>query len=386
MVTTWSSSTDFGVPVSGGAVGPSLSPTTIYVHGTLIRMKVVIIAPLADESTKAIAATDGRIEVEAAWDLFGVELVADWPPHTVDWYLPRRFRERHDSEEQRRRRDELLEQADVLCITFPYPTHLVRRAPRLRFVHQLPAGVSNLERGDLWHSSVPVTSGRGAGNSLPIAEWVIAAMLALAKEFPRAAAQRAGGYLDRTSFQSRQLANKTLGVIGLGGIGAHVARLGAALGMQVIGIRRSSQPVEHVEQMFPPARLYELLARSDVVVLSTQLTAETRHLLDAGAFAAMRRGAFVVNVARGELIDEAALFNALRTGHVGGFAADVYAGEFEHRPPAELLSLDQVILTPHTSGQTEQPSEGSLELFRDNLRRCLAGEPLANQVDWTRGY
>jgi phosphoglycerate dehydrogenase-like enzyme len=182
------------------------------------------------------------------------------------------------------------------------------------------------------------------------------------------------------------VAGKTLGVVGVGGIGAEVARLGAALGMHVVGTRRSAGPVEHVERWFSPAQLEDLLALADIVVLSTQLTAETHHLMNRHTLAAMVPGAFLINVARGELIDETALIPALRTGHLGGFAADVYEGEFEHQPPAELLALDNVILTPHTSGQTEHPSRGALEIFRKNLRRCLAGEPLLNLVDWQRGY
>src|ERR1700682_1668964 len=106
-----------------------------------------------------------------------------------------------------------------------------------------------------------------------------------------------------------------------------------------------------------------MLRESDVVVLSTQLTPETHHVIDQAALAAMRPGAFLINVARGELIDESALLDSLRRGHLGGVAADVYAGKFDHQPPAELLALDNVLLTPHTSGQTHQPSEGGLNLL-----------------------
>lgn len=349
-------------------------------------MKVVLIAPVSPEHVAEIAAVDARLRVEDAWELFAPELVADWPAHTVEWYLPPRFREMADTAEQRFRRDALLASAEAICITFPFPIRLVARAPRVRFVHQLPAGVSNLMRGDLWRSSVPVTSGRGVGSTLPIAEWALAAALALSKEFPRAFAQRSGGHLERAAFRGRQVAGQTMGIVGLGGIGREVARLAHGLGLRVIGMRRSSDPVEHVEQLYPPAGLHALLGRSEVVVVAAQLTTETHHLLDKAAFAAMKPGALLINVARGELIDEAALVAALRAGHLGGFAADVYEGEFDHQPPAELLVLDNVILTPHTSGQTEHPPTGPLEILRENLRRCLDGRPLLNQVNWERGY
>src|SRR5215210_4151123 len=99
-------------------------------------MKVVLIAPVSPEQVAEIAAVDARLRVEDAWELFGPELVADWPAHTVEWYLPRRFREMADSAEQRRSRDALLSSAEVICITFPFPTRLAAHAPRLRFVHQ----------------------------------------------------------------------------------------------------------------------------------------------------------------------------------------------------------------------------------------------------------
>ena len=349
-------------------------------------MKVVIIAPMSDEEIDAVRAVDPRLEVDYAWQLFAPELVADWPTHTVDWYLPRAFRRAVDTAPDRDRRDALLAEAEVVCVTFPFPTHLVSRAPRLRFVQQLPAGVSNLVRGDLWQTHVPVASGRGAGNTLAIAEWAIAAALTLSKEFPRALRQASTGHLERAPFRGRGVAGKTLGVVGLGGIGSQVARLGAALRMHVVGSRWSPEPVDHVSRIFAPSQPNDLLAVSDVVVLCTQLTHETHHLIDRGALAAMRPGAFLINVARGELIDEAALLEALHSGHLGGFAADVYEGEFEHQPPAELLARDDVILTPHTSGQTEHPSRGAVEVFQENLRRCLDGQPLLNLVDWQRGY
>lgn len=349
-------------------------------------MNVILIAPLSAERVAQIAAVDARLQVENAWELFAPELVADWPAQTVEWYLPRLFRKMPDSAEQRQRRDVLLSRAEVLCLTFPYPTRLVARAPKLRFVHQLPAGVSNLIRSDLWQSSVPVTSGRGAGNTVPIAEWVLAAVLAFYKEFPRASAQRSTGRLERAAFHGQQIAGKTMGLVGLGGIGRQVARLARGLGMRILGLRRSGESVEHVGELYPPVKLHALLAQSDVVVLATQLTTETHHLLDGAAMAAMKPGAILINVARGELIDEMALVQALRSGHLGGFAGDVYDGEFERQPPAELLGLENVILTPHTSSQTDDPSTGSLEIFQQNLKRYLAGEPLLQQVDWERGY
>jgi len=354
-------------------------------------VNVVVIVPMSEDALASIRAVDARLRVVDAWELFGPEIAADWPRHTAEWYLPPRFltardENTHDDQEQRARRDAVLADAEAVCITFPFPARIAGRAPRLRFVHQLPAGVSNLAHGDLWHSSIPITSGRGAGNTLPIAEWAIAAAMALCKDFPRAFEQRADGHFDRRVFQGHQIAGKTLAVVGLGGIGRDVARLARALGMRVVGTRRSTEPVEHVDRLFAPHELPAMLGESDVVVVAAQLTPKTHHLLNEGTIGAMKPGALLLNVARGELIDEAAVIAALRSGHLGGFATDVYQGEFEHQPPAELLAQNNVLLTPHTSGHVEQFSQRPLEIFRENLRRCLDGQPLLNQVDWERGY
>jgi D-2-hydroxyacid dehydrogenase (NADP+) len=349
-------------------------------------LKVVLIAPVSQPEQARIRAVDTRLRVHDAWELFGPELIADWPRHTADWYLPPRFQSLADSDVQRASRQAMLADADVICISFPPPNRIASRAPHLRFVHQLPAGVSNLARGDLWRGAIPVTSGRGAGSTLPIAEWAIAAMLALLKDLPRAFTQCASGQFDRRAFRGRQIAGKTLGVVGLGGIGREVARLGRALGMRVVGTRRSDEPVEHVEALYPPGELLTVLAQSDVVVVAAQLTSETHHVIGEAAFGAMKPDALLLNVARGELIDEVALVAALHSGRLGGFAADVYQGEFDHPPPAELLAFENVLLTPHTSGRTDRPHTGPLDIFRENLRRCLAGEPLLNLVDWERGY
>ena len=349
-------------------------------------MKIALIAPAPAAFNSRITSLDPCLELVPAFTLFGPEIVADWPAQTVDWYVPSRVREVVDTLELKRQRDELLGEAEVLCITFPFPTRLASRAPRLRYVHQVPAGVSNLMQGDLWGTSVPVSSGRGVNRSLPIAEWVIGSTIALMKDLPLAFAQRARGRFDRTELRGRLVAGKTIGIVGLGGIGRQVARLAHALGMRVVGSNRSGEPVEHVERVYGPGELHQLLAESHIAVLATQLTPETHHLMDAAAFAAMQAGSFLVNVARGELIDEAALIEALRAGTLAGFAADVYEGEFEHQPPSELLAFDNVMLTPHTSGHGDVPSDESLEIFVENLRRLLAGEPLLNLVDWARGY
>jgi phosphoglycerate dehydrogenase-like enzyme len=349
-------------------------------------MKIALIATASATLQAQITSIDPRLELVHAFTLFGPEIVADWPPHTVDWYVPRRLKQVADTPDLRRQRDELLAEAEIICITFPFPTRIASRAPRLRYLHQIPAGVSNLTRSDLWGTSIPLSSGRGVNRSLPIAEWVIGAAVALMKDWPRAFAQRGRGRFDRTELRGLLVAGKTIGIVGLGGIGHHVARLAHAIGMRVVGMNRSGGPVDFVERVYGSGDLHALLVESHVVVLTTQLTPDTHHLMDMAAFDAMRNGSFLINVARGELIDEAALIQALGCSKLAGFAGDVYESEFERQPPAELLAFDNVMLTPHTSGHGDLPSDDSMEIFVENIRRLLAHEPLVNLVDWARGY
>ena len=135
-----------------------------------------------------------------------------------------------------------------------------------------------------------------------------------------------------------------------------------------------------------PQALPALLGESDFVAVCCQWTEATTNLLDAAAFSAMKPGAIVVNVARGEIIDEAALLEALDAGQVRGAVLDVYVGEFEHLPPDRLWHHPRVLITPHTSGQTDSSRRRSTQLFCDNLRRFLAGDPLELMIDWNDGY
>jgi phosphoglycerate dehydrogenase-like enzyme len=128
------------------------------------------------------------------------------------------------------------------------------------------------------------------------------------------------------------------------------------------------------------------LGQSDFVIVCAQWTPETTRLIDKARFAAMKRGAVLVNVARGEIIDEDALRDALKREHLRGAALDVYVGEFERMPPADLWSDPRVLITPHTSGGADETRHGGIDLFCENLRAYLDGRPLTNVIDWQRGY
>jgi len=288
--------------------------------------------------------------------------------------------------------ERVLESAEVILVGYPVPQGLAQRAPRLRWVQHTQAGVSNLHGTDLWESGVILTSSRGAVAATGIAEYVMAGVGYFARGLDEAVRQKAAGEFGRSRYRLRPLEGAAIGIVGLGGIGREVARLARAAGLKVIATRRSVVTPQAgtggVDLLLPAADLIELAAASDYVAVCPQLTTQTRGMLGAEVFAVMKPGTVVINVARGELIDEDALVAALQEGRIRGALLDVYDGELDGRPPRrELVELPQVILTPHISaGGDPAGHEPAKLLFAGNLRRYLDGQPLRNQVDRARGY
>ncbi|HEU5430854.1 MAG TPA: NAD(P)-dependent oxidoreductase, partial [Thermomicrobiales bacterium] len=176
-----------------------------------------------------------------------------------------------------------------------------------------------------------------------------------------------------------------------GGIGVEVGRLCAALGMRVVGTKRSPpQPGEELPLGFAEiggaGDLDRFLPAADFVVVCCHWTPETTRLFNEARFAAMKPGSVLVNVARGEIVDEEALATALESGHLRGAALDVYVGEFEHMPPERLWRNPNVLITPHVSGASDDERHRAIDLFCENLRAYLDGRPLQNVIDWARGY
>jgi len=348
----------------------------------------LVIAPISDAAMQKVQAVGVGVHVVDGRRAFEAEYRETWPPATVRRYLPAKPGPREAM--PRAERDLFLATAEVVVGTFPFPKDLRSRAPRLRWFHQIPAGASNLRHGDLWRSDVWVTTSRGLGNTLPMAEYVLSAILYFAKGFHRAVPDRARHEFEHPAYRPRLLRGKTVCVVGLGGIGRDVARLCAAVGMRVVGTRRrvvAGEPLpEGVSRVESADGLHALLAESDFVAVCCQLTAETEGLINRAAIAAMKPGAVVINVARGEIIDETALLEGLANGRIGGAALDVYCGEFEGDPDRRLWDDSRVLITPHVSGETDVSLHRGVDLFCDNLRRYVTGQPLENVVDWSRGY
>ena len=349
---------------------------------------VLVLGAVGEQPCADIAAVDPAVRVVDARGVFEIEYAETWPAETVRRYGPQTFIAQ--SRTTRAERDALLAAADVICIRFPFPLDLRARASRLVWLHQTPAGASNLRMGDLWGSSVTVTTSRGANNALPIAEYVLSTILLFAKSLPQAFRDQERRAFERRNYRPVLLHEKTLGIVGLGGIGAEVARLARAVGMRVVATRRSAtrvqQNVQGVNELLPPSELPTLLEQSDFVALCAQWTPETDKLIGAAELRAMKATAYLINIARGELIDQSALVTALQKQWIAGAALDVYDGEFTGPPPEELWQLPNVLITPHTSvGSDVSHAKGS-DLFCENLRRYLKSAPLLNVIDWERGY
>ncbi|MGE0826560.1 MAG: D-2-hydroxyacid dehydrogenase [Candidatus Binatia bacterium] len=351
-------------------------------------INVLVLGVVGERPLEKISAVDPAIQVIDTRGVFEVEYAETWPAETVERYVPRALVEQ--STTSRAERDAFLAQAEVICIRFPFPLDLRARSLRLQWAHQTPAGASNLRMGDLWGSDITVTTSRGYNNTLPIAEYVLSTLLVFAKSLPQAFHDQQRRSFARRHYQPVLVQGKTLGIIGLGGIGREVARLASALGMRVLATRRSAsvaqRQVQGVDELLPPSELPTLLQQSDFIAICAQWTPETDKLIGQTELRQMKNSAYLINVARGELIDQPALITALREGWIAGAALDVYDGEFTGPPPAELWQLPNVLITPHTSVGTDVSLAKGLEVFCENLRRYIAGDPLVNVIDWSRGY
>jgi len=272
------------------------------------------------------------------------------------------------------------------------PARLAGRAPRLAWAHHTQAGVSNLVGSDLWTSPVTLTTSRGVVGATAIAEYVMAAASHFARGLQEGARQKQNGVFTTDGYELISLRGATMGVLGLGGIGQEVARLSRAVGMRVIATRRSAgapaTDTDGADLVLPADQILRVAAESDFLAVCSQLTPETRGLIGDRVFAAMKPGAVLINIARGEEVDEDALIAAVTAGRIRGAVLDVYDGELAGRPPrAELVDLPQILLTPHIAARGDAGlAEPIRRLFAENLRRFLDDRPLLNVVDRDRGY
>jgi phosphoglycerate dehydrogenase-like enzyme len=285
--------------------------------------------------------------------------------------------------------DQALRGADVM-IGWSLEPEQFRAAGNLRWIYSITAAVDQFLYPELVSSEIAI-SNAGSVHGPVVAEHAIAMVLALAKRLPSAVR-----YQDRRKWameaiwkeqpRPREVRGTTLLVIGLGSIGAEVAQMAASLKMHVIGVREHPERgAAGAHEVVSYESLDNSLGRADFVMLAAPLTPRTRHLIDARRLQLFKPGAFLINVSRGALVDEAALVKALRDRRIAGAALDV----FEEEPLSRwspLWKMPQVLITPHTAFLTENVWSRHYEVFTANLKRYMAGQPLEGVVEKKRGY
>jgi len=320
----------------------------------------------------------GVISPAPAWIMprsYVDQLRRDFPQHT--------FLDAWDRDTLHR----FLPEADIAFTPF-VDRDIFASASRLRWVQSPAVGVGSLMFPELLASAVVITSARGI-RARSIAEHVLGVTIALARAMPAALRAQAAHRWAQEDLESeaRTLQGQRMGIVGLGAIGVEVVKIAAPFGFRITAIRKRAgePPPVGVEAVWTPDRLPDLLAQSDVVVLAAPHTPETKRLIGRAQLDRIKRGALLVNVARGKLVDDEAVVEALRDGRLGGAALDVFSQE-----PLDASSpywdLPNVIITPHTSGAMKDYWTPLVELFSDNLRRFEKGEPLLNVVDKVAGY
>jgi phosphoglycerate dehydrogenase-like enzyme len=282
------------------------------------------------------------------------------------------------------------------------PPRDLARVPHLKWMQLHSAGINHLTNHPILKSDIRITTASGI-HAVPIGEFAIALMFALARKIPMMTRQqdRAEWHRDKWHlFLGTELRGKTLGVVGYGSIGREAARIAnQGFGMRVLALSRGGAKRDRgyhergvgdpdgtlPDAWFTRAQLRDLLAQSDFVLIATPLTDETRNLIAEHELRAMKPTAFLVNIARGGIVDEVALVRALKEKWIAGAGLDAFAQE-PLPADSEMWKLENLLISPHVSSATPHYDDRAVELFCENLRRYLRGDELLNLVDLTKGY
>jgi D-2-hydroxyacid dehydrogenase (NADP+) len=272
---------------------------------------------------------------------------------------------------------------DVLVVSMMWRNELIAAAPRLRFIQSISAGTDQYDKTAFAAAGIRLASAQG-GNERAVAEHAMALILGLTRQIHLARDNQTAKHWrpmigDRATRED-ELGGKTLVIVGLGRIGLRLAALASAFGLRVVGVKRQPEPQPNVEAIVRPDQLHEVMAQADIVALTCPLTPETEGLIGAQALAAMKPSAYLINVARGKVVDEAALLASLNAGGIAGAGLDCFHDE---PLPADspFWNLPQVIVTPHSAGETRAYETNVVDMLMDNLGRLARGETvLRNQI------
>lgn len=339
-------------------------------------MRVLVASPLEPEHAARIEAADPRVSVLYEPDLLPV------PRYPADHTGVSRAL----SAAQLDRWSSLREQADVsFDFDWQAPAEMARNCPRLRWVQGTSAGIGGfLDRTGLAATSLVFTTASGV-HGTPLAEFTLLGLLHFAKRGPELVRWKEQRHWQRNA--GRQVAGSSALLVGLGGVGQAVAGLLSAAGVEIVGAGRTrrNRDVPGVASYVPVEQIGQVLPDVDALVLACPLTDQTRHLIGERELALMRPGAVVVNISRGQVIDEDALIAALSAGYLGGACLDVFATE-PLPASSPLWGMANVIISPHSASTVAAENRLLTDLFTENLQRWLAGLPLRNVYDRAAGY
>jgi D-2-hydroxyacid dehydrogenase (NADP+) len=328
-------------------------------------IKVVLTTPLDERNVQKIEAVSKGVSIDQVSRL----IVA----------------ERKGSNTDNEKLDLLLREAEVLYgYIHHFPKDLPKRISRLKWIQSMTAGIDRLP-DEIMKSPIRITNTSGI-HGTSIGEVVLEMMLMFIKDAPACFQMKQNREWKR--YKQRLLKDQTAGIIGLGMIGREIARLCKAFDMKVIGMRRSGGPeyvIPEVDRVFLREQLPELLSASDFVILALPLTEETRNMIGEKELHWMKPGAYLINVARGAIVDEVALVRALEERWIAGAGLDVFVKE-PLPPESRFYGLPNVIFSPHISGDMPDYEWRATDIFCENLRRYLAGEPFLHEVDKEKGY
>lgn len=327
-------------------------------------VNVLVNTPIGDELLQQITDVSSRIKLSNVFELARAEQKGDFAGKSE--------------------LDALLAEAEVIY-GFRFPKNMIARAPKLKWVQVMSAGVDRFLDDEFRQSSVMMTNVSGI-HATPISEIVLGLMLMFVKQAPLCFQLKQEKQWQR--FMPTVLRAKTVGIVGLGSIGREVARLAKAFGMRVVATRRSAKRVmraRYVDILLPREQLPRLLSESDFVVLSLPFTSETNKLIGEKELRTMKPTAYLINIARGSIVDEEVLIRALNEHWIAGAGLDVFSTE-PLPPDSRLWEFPNVIFSPHIAGGMEDYNIRATELFCENLRRYLGGKNLLNVIDKKKGY
>jgi phosphoglycerate dehydrogenase-like enzyme len=328
-------------------------------------INVVITSPINEPMVEKIKAVSNRIRVDPVAHWIVAEKKADFS--------------------NQQELNLLLQRAEVIFgWIHQFPKNLLARTDRLKWIQVMTAGVDRLPE-EILKSGIRVANASGL-HGTAMGEVVLEMMLMFVKDAPACMRMKQGREWRR--YRPGILRDRTVGILGLGAVGKEIARLCKAFGMKVIGIRRSdgeASPFRDVDRVYPREKLPELLAECDFAVLALPLTKETEGMIGEKELRGMKPTAFLINVARGAIVDERALIRALEEKWIAGAGLDVFTRE-PLPPESPFYAMPNVIFSPHISGDIPDYESRAAEVFCENLRRYLEDEPFLHEVDREKGY